>query len=166
MAVPAHRAKQNQRSYSIRQARSTDAENLYAFDEVSQHSHSRRKFIERTIQAECCFVIITEEQVIGYAVLEYSFYEEGFVSMLYIHRDYRKQGAGEFLMRYLEPLCKTSKLFASTNLSNQPMQSLFKKLGYVLSGVIHDLDEGDPELVYVKYLTAREVPKPGPDEPQ
>ena len=166
MVVPTHSAKQNERSFSIRPARSADTEDLCAFDEVAQRSPSRRKFIERTIQSECCFVVITEEHAIGYAVLEYSFYEEGFVSMLYIQRDYRKQGAGEFIMRYLEPLCETSKLFASTNLSNQPMQSLFKKLGYLLSGVIHDLDEGDPELVYVKYLTAREVPKPGPDEPQ
>jgi hypothetical protein len=32
------------------------------------------------------------------------------------------------------------------------MQSLLAKLGYQLSGVIHELDPGDPELVYVKYL--------------
>lgn len=72
--------------------------------------------------------------------------------MLYIHPEYRHQGAGEMLMQHIEPLCQTTKLFASTNLSNQPMQSLFAKLGYKLSGVIHDLDEGDPELVYVKYV--------------
>ncbi len=40
----------------------------------------------------------------------------------------------------------------STNLSNLPMQSLLAKLGYTLSGVIHHLDEDDPELVYVKCL--------------
>jgi hypothetical protein len=32
------------------------------------------------------------------------------------------------------------------------MQSLLAKLGYKLSGVINDLDEGDPELVFVKFL--------------
>jgi hypothetical protein len=42
--------------------------------------------------------------------------------------------------------------FTSTNLSNIPMQSLLAKMGYLLSGVIHHLDEDDPELVYVKYL--------------
>ena len=45
-----------------------------------------------------------------------------------------------------------SLIYISTNLSNLPMQSLLAKLGYRLSGVIHHLDEGDPELVYVKYL--------------
>ena len=32
------------------------------------------------------------------------------------------------------------------------MQSLLSKFGYVLSGVIHNLDEGDPEIVYLKRL--------------
>lgn len=32
------------------------------------------------------------------------------------------------------------------------MQLLLAKLEYVLSGVIHNLDEGDPEIVYFKQL--------------
>ncbi len=32
------------------------------------------------------------------------------------------------------------------------MQSLLAKLEYELSGVIHNLDEGDPEIVYFKRL--------------
>jgi hypothetical protein len=56
------------------------------------------------------------------------------------------------MMGYLESICRTAKLFTSTNLSNLPMQPLLAKLGYKLSGVIHNLDEDDPELVYVKFL--------------
>jgi hypothetical protein len=61
-------------------------------------------------------------------------------------------GAGEALVKHLESLCQTAKLFTSTNLSNLPMQSLLAKMGYILSGVIHNLDEGDPEIVYFKKL--------------
>jgi hypothetical protein len=32
------------------------------------------------------------------------------------------------------------------------MQALLARLGYKLSGVIHALDEGDPELIYMNYL--------------
>ncbi|MCX8026153.1 MAG: GNAT family N-acetyltransferase, partial [Thermanaerothrix sp.] len=71
---------------------------------------------------------------------------------LYIHPAHRRRGAGTRLMQYLECVCRTPKLFTSTNLSNRPMQALLAKLGYILSGVIHHLDENDPELVYVKYL--------------
>jgi GNAT superfamily N-acetyltransferase len=72
--------------------------------------------------------------------------------MLYVHSDYRRHGTGVALLQHMESLCGTPKLFASTNLSNLPMQSLLAKLGYVLSRVIHNLDEGDPEVVYFKRL--------------
>ena len=55
-------------------------------------------------------------------------------------------------MNHLETVCQTEKIFTSTNLSNFPMQALLAKLGYKLSGVIHNLDEDDPELVYCKAL--------------
>ena len=140
--------------FSIRQAIEADIEVMIAFDDVAQRDSSRRAFIQRTVGAGSCFVALAGKQVVGYIVLEYSFYEEGFVAMLYIHPDYRHQGAGEMLMQYIEPLCRTAKLFASTNFSNQRMQALFAKLGYALSGVIYNLDEGDPELVYFKAVGA------------
>jgi hypothetical protein len=55
-------------------------------------------------------------------------------------------------MKYLESYCRTAKLFTSTNLSNVPMQMLLRKLAYKLSGVIHGLDENDPELIYCKAI--------------
>lgn len=138
--------------FSIRSAVSDDVDSLCTLDHLAQRDSRRRAFIERSVQAGDCYVVEAHYQVVGYAVLEYTFYEQGFVSMLYIHPEYRRQGAGTMLMRYLESICQTPKLFTSTNLSNFPMQSLLAKLGYTLSGVIHHLDEDDPELVYVKYL--------------
>jgi hypothetical protein len=55
-------------------------------------------------------------------------------------------------MKAVESRCKESKLFTSTNLSNQPMQSLLANMGYRLCGVVEELDDGDPELVFVKRL--------------
>ena len=138
--------------YSIRPATSKDVDVICMFDHVAQQESHRRAFIRRSIEAGFCSVAVTNEQIAGYAVLDYSFYEQGFVSMLYIHPQYRRQGAGVMLMTHLEALCQTAKLFTSTNLSNLPMQSLLARLGYILSGVIHHLDENDPESVYVKYV--------------
>ena len=138
--------------FSIRPAIDTDIDVICKFDYVAQQDKQRRAFIERSISAGHCLVIEAQQHVVGYAVLEYSFYEQGFVSMLYIHPEYRRQSAGVKLMQHLESACQTKKMFTSTNLSNLPMQSLLAKLGYTLSGVIHHLDESDPELVYVKYL--------------
>ncbi|WZB72100.1 hypothetical protein WJ968_11125 [Achromobacter xylosoxidans] len=48
--------------------------------------------------------------------------------------------------------CDTAKLFTSTNQSNVAARRLMAKAGFVPSGMIENLDEGDPELVYVKFV--------------
>ena len=136
----------------IRTATYRDVDAICEFDHIGQQNSQRRAFIERSVEAGHCFVAEVNRQVVGYAVLEYSFYGKGFVSMLYVHPEYRRKGLGTTLMQHLESICQTSKIFTSTNLSNLPMQSLLVKLGYILCGVINHLDEDDPELVYVKYL--------------
>jgi len=135
----------------IRSAVGSDIDEICSFDHIAERSDERRDFIQRAVADGNCHIAI-DEGIAGYAVLEYSFYQTGFVSMLYIHPNRRGQGIGTALMQHLEAVCRTEKLFTSTNLSNLRMQSLLARLGYKLSGVIHDLDEGDPELVYVKYL--------------
>ena len=42
-------------------------------------------------------------------------------------------------------------MFTSTHASNLPMQALLAKSGFEPSGIIHNLDPGDPELVYVRF---------------
>jgi N-acetylglutamate synthase-like GNAT family acetyltransferase len=136
---------------SIRLASESELDAIFAVDAVAKHSGQRQEFIRRSVAANCCYVAQVH-QIVGYAVLDYSFYEQGFVSMLVVQAAWRRRGAGAALMQHLESVCRTGKLFTSTNLSNLPMQALLAGQGYKLSGVIHDLDEGDPELVFVKYL--------------
>jgi GNAT superfamily N-acetyltransferase len=138
--------------FLIQLAAPRHASEISSFDHIAQQDDERKTFIERSIAAGSCFIARNIDSIVGYAVLEYSFFAMGFVSMLYVHPDWRRRDVGAALMRHLESACRTSKLFTSTNLSNLPMQSLLANLGYRLSGVIHALDEGDPELVYVKYL--------------
>jgi len=126
-------------------------EAIWALDEIAGHNNERREFIQRAVAENICYVAVGPE-IVGYAVLNYSFFAQGFIAMLYVQQDWRRQGVGQILLEHLEKVCQTHKLFTSTNLSNLPMQRLLAKLNYRLSGVIHDLDEGDPELVYVKYL--------------
>src|SRR5688500_16219791 len=137
---------------SIRPANESDVASLCSLDLVAQRENQRREFIKRSVASGTCFVAVAEEEVIGYGVLSYNFYENGCIEMLYVHSDHRRRGAADALLRHLEALCETSKLFISTNLSNLAMQSLLAKLEYVLSGIIYNLDEGDPEIVYFKRL--------------
>src|SRR5215470_7763797 len=113
--------------FSIRLAEERDAEELSALHQAPRHDSSRAAFIQRSIGCRNCYVAVIDEILVGYAVLEYSFYENGFISVLYVHPEYRRAGIGEALMRHLETLCRTAKLFTSTNQSNIVMQSLLAK---------------------------------------
>ena len=135
-----------------RTAAYSDAEAIIGFDHVAQSERSRVNFIHRAIASRSCFVGLVDGRVVGYGVLEYTFFENGFISMLYVHSKFRRRGVGSALVRHMEQACKTEKLFTSTNRSNTRMLALLKKLKYRSSGTIKNLHETDPELVYFKRL--------------
>jgi len=137
---------------SIRPARESDLESLFSFDEIAWNSEVRRDFIRRSVNAVTCHVALEDQDLIGYAVLNYTFFYQGCIDMLYVAGNQRRHGVGTTLLQQVERLCQTPKLFTSTNLSNLPMQTLLAKCGYVISGVIHNLDEDDPEIIYFKRL--------------
>ncbi len=135
----------------VRLACAEDLSAILALDHLALRPETgRREFIQRAVVESTCWVTVLDDAVAGYGVLDYTFYECGFIAMLYVHKDYRRRGVGQALLEHFEMTCQTPKLFTSTNLSNLPMQALLAKRGYTLSGVIHNLDEGDPELVYFK----------------
>jgi ribosomal protein S18 acetylase RimI-like enzyme len=136
---------------SIRKAALDDVSAISACDR--EFAFRRREgFARMTAERECLYALEEDGTVIGLGVLEYTFFEWGFISLVYVSPFARRTGAGEMLLRYLVSICKTRKLFSSTNRSNGPMQALFTKVGFELSGVIHNLDPNDPEIVYYKAL--------------
>jgi len=138
--------------FAIRSAKPDDAGEIVGLDPLAREREDRRAFIARSVEAGACSLIFDSERLIGYAVLDYTFFGQGFISILFVSPTNRRQGAGSTLLRHLEALCRTRKLFTSANLSNLPMQRLLARQGFDLCGVVHGLDEGDPELVYMKYL--------------
>ena len=139
----------------IRLARQEDVKNIIRFDHIAKSRKERRDFIKRSVLNKRCYVAAIKGKPVGYTVLKYDFWSfgGGFISMLYMHEDYRRRGIGSALMNYATKKCKEEKLFTSTNQSNKPMQSLLKKLKYERSGIIYNLDPGDPELIYFKRIT-------------
>lgn len=111
---------------------------------------SRVAFIDHALESLTCLVAASSGHVLGYGVLEYSFFSNGFISMIYVASSERRKGIASALLQALTERCSTPKLFTSTNESNRAMRALLDRAGFVASGVIYNLDPGDPEVIYFK----------------
>lgn len=110
----------------------------------------RTALISRAIKYAECYIALHHGVIRGFAVMNYGFFDNGFVELLIVDEKYRRRGIGAALLGHLFARCGTKKLFTSTNLSNEPMQKLLSKTGFNFCGCIDALDEGDPELFFVK----------------
>jgi N-acetylglutamate synthase-like GNAT family acetyltransferase len=135
----------------IRKAEPADVNLIFAFD-LESTKYERRGFIQRAVDNGNAHVLEQDAKIIAVGILEYAFFEYGFISLIYVDPRELRTGAGEMLVRCLISACHTSKLFSSTNLTNLPMHALFAKLGFEMSGIVHNLDPKDPEVIYCKAL--------------
>ncbi|WP_138754368.1 GNAT family N-acetyltransferase [Paenibacillus sinopodophylli] len=115
-------------------------------------SRIREPQLAKAIAAQQCIVAIYDDVIIGFATFDQTFYEQSFIQLLIVNPSLRRRGAASALMKYIEQHCTTPKLFTSTNASNTPMQRVCESLGFIRSGTIENLDDGDPEWVYFKAI--------------
>jgi len=134
----------------IRKADAEDLPEIIKLDAVAGACSDRFALLRDAIATGECILAVHGKSVLGYLVLNHSFYEHSFIALLYVSTASRRQGIGSSLLRAAEATCRTAKLFTSTNQSNHAMLALLKASGWQPSGVIHNLDPGDPELVYVR----------------
>jgi GNAT superfamily N-acetyltransferase len=136
----------------IEVAQEVDIDGMVALDALVSGNESRRNLITRTVKQHHGYVARQETQLVGFLLMHEHFFELPFIELLIVHPSFRCQGIGMALMQHIETIYTPGKLFTSTNLSNERMQRLCERLGYVRSGIVEHLDEDDPELFYFKQL--------------
>jgi ribosomal protein S18 acetylase RimI-like enzyme len=134
-------------------AQEIDIDEMVALDVLGSGSSRRRNLITETVKQHHGYVARQETQIVGLLLMHQHFFELPFIELLMVHPSFRRQGIGTALMQHMETISTPGKLFTSTNLSNEPMQRLCERLGYIRSGIIEHLDENDPELFYFKRLS-------------
>ncbi|WP_236173523.1 GNAT family N-acetyltransferase [Pseudomonas pseudonitroreducens] len=138
---------------NVRLAVSSDLDSLIELDAIARREARRREFIAQAVSAGQCRVAVEPRDasmLLGYGVLNDSFFEQAFIPLIVVRDSARRRGIGSAILLALESQCGAAKLFTSTNASNEPMRRLLDKHGFIASGQIENLDEGDPELVLVK----------------
>jgi len=129
-----------------------DITKILEIEELIMGHKKREVVIEKSILLEQCLVKKEKGKINGYLIFNENFYENNFIELLMVHPKFQNTGIGSSLINHYERMINNGKIFTSTNLSNQKMIHLLKKLNYVDSGIIYNLDENDPELMFFKQI--------------
>jgi len=135
---------------TIRQGEESDLTSLYSVDRTAGVEPERKILIREAVLDKRCWVVEVGEEFVGYGIISHGFFGRSFLELIYINEPNRSNGYGPRLITFLEAHAKSPDVFTSTNESNSHMQYLLEKLGYERTGVINNLDPGDPEIVYFK----------------
>jgi ribosomal protein S18 acetylase RimI-like enzyme len=135
---------------SIELAQLIDLDEIVKMDEEVIGNKSRREYIRKAIEEERCIVANDKNLIVGFLLFDTYFFECSFISLIIIRHTERRKGYATSLIEYFINISPTTKIFSSTNQSNQRMQEVFKANGFIQSGFIENLDEGDPEIIYYR----------------
>jgi ribosomal protein S18 acetylase RimI-like enzyme len=123
---------------------------IRALDRLLPGLRDRAEPLRQWIAANECWVARRDGQVAGFVIANCTFFAQCFIVLLVVHPEHRRHRVASALIRHVESISPTAKLFTSTNQSNVAMQAVCEALGFVRSGIVENLDEDDPELIYFK----------------
>jgi ribosomal protein S18 acetylase RimI-like enzyme len=127
-----------------------DLDDIVEIDEEVIGNNSRCEYIRKAIEEERCIVANDKKLIVGFLIFDTRFFDCSFISLIIVRPTERRKGYATSLIEYFVNISPTKKIFSSTNKSNQRMQEVFKANGFIQSGIIENLDEGDPEIIYFK----------------
>ena len=124
----------------------------YSLDKDEHIKLNREEKITKAISNDECFLILVENQEVGFVIFDYRFFDQGWIELIIINEKYRGKGIGGKTFDLICEQCKSDKVFTSTNSSNIQMQRALSKADFAFSGEINGLDDGDPERFYFKWV--------------
>jgi GNAT superfamily N-acetyltransferase len=142
----------HQQEVRVRLAGTRDRRFFLVIDPQAGLDLARREAVDAAIAARTCWIGERAGNPAGYGILSRKFFSRGFVELVYVKSDERRKGVATAILRAIEETIGEDRLFTSTSESNLPMRTLLGKCGYRPSGKIDNLDPGQPELVFVKFL--------------
>ena len=137
----------------FRTADAGDIPGIRFVDPLTRADPDRAQRIASALQNGDCIVACDGDEILGFAILNYTFFDQGFVALLVVGAGSRRRGIATALLAEVERRCAKPKLYVSANQSNLPAQCLFEKCGFVRSGRVENLDVDDTELLYFKQIS-------------
>lgn len=126
-------------SYKIEPMNSSHIEGVFEVSKLSLAEAWNIESIEKELSNKLAkyLVALDENKVIGFLGM-WVVFDEGDITNIAVHPEYRKQGIGNLLMDNLITLCKENNINSLTlevRQSNLPAQNLYKKHGFKEEGI-------------------------------
>jgi ribosomal protein S18 acetylase RimI-like enzyme len=142
--------KRGSKMNNVVEANIEDLDKIVNIDSQVIGNTSRRDYIENAIELGHCIITKNKEDIEGFLIYDTNFFECSFISLIIVSPSKRRKGYASLLMDYMMKISPTMKVFSSTNRSNISMQKVFHANGFIQSGIVENLDEGNPEIIYFK----------------
>lgn len=135
---------------SVVEAQLIAIEEIVQIDKEVIGNDSRRKYISTAIEDERCMIVKDSGSIVAFLIYDTHFFGYSFISLIVVLPTERRKGYASFLLQHFLSIAPTKKIFSSTNQSNIAMQKVFHENGFIQSGYVENLDEGDPEILYYR----------------
>ena len=101
----------------------------------------------------------TDNKVVGYVGIWFVV-DEGHITNVAVHEDYRGQKIGDHLIKELVQVCKNNKIISMTlevRASNVVAQNLYKKYGFKMAGIRKEYYSNNKEDAIIMWNDIKEV---------
>jgi hypothetical protein len=137
----------------FRIAQPRDLPRLAVFD--PRWTDDRRLRIEQAALELRCWVVAepdAPDQPLGFGLLSHDWFGRPLLELLVVHPEHLRVSAGPAFLDHLVAAAgwPGMRVFAAANQGDAAMRQLLERGGFVESGIIHNLHDGAPVLIYVK----------------
>ena len=143
-------------SVEIRAAAPQDLKAILDMDPIADREERRHDYVSKAMRGEHgrdVRVLVIDDELVGYAIMG-EFFGHPFLERIATATAHRRRGVASAILANIEVGFDGDRLFASTNESNETMRELLVKRGYRVSGMVENLDPGDPEIFFVIFKAA------------
>ncbi len=109
-------------------------------------------FVRSHVERHHLLVADSGEAVVGVLAYRTDWFQCTLVSLVCVRQDLRRRGVARALVKAVEQMSPSPRLFSSTEETNAPSIRMHTALGFVPSGHIDNLPQGYRELFFYKRL--------------
>ncbi|MGH9944536.1 MAG: GNAT family N-acetyltransferase [Pyrinomonadaceae bacterium] len=122
---------------------------------LRQGSHIAAHILQRKVEWQEIIIAESNSRLNGSLRIEYLWSSVPYIALIYVLREYQRQGVGKAMLHYLEAfLCDNghSTLYSSSQVNEAEPQAWHRHMGFEECGVIAGINKGIGEVFFRKSL--------------